>query len=182
MKRGEPLDKGLIQIYCGNGKGKTTAAIGQGIRAVGQGLKVIMIQFLKSTSTGEVIALKQLEPHFKVFCFEKERDFFWNLKEDQKKELQNEIYNGMNFAKKVLDVRECDILILDEILGVLENQLVDEEEILTLIEHKPEDMELILTGRTITSCIAEKSHYISTIECTKHPFEQGIEARKGIEY
>lgn len=182
MKRGEPLKKGLIQIYCGNGKGKTTAAIGQGIRALGHELKVIMIQFLKATPTGEVAILKKLEPDFKVFRFEKPRDFFWNLNEEQKKELKYEILNGINFAKKVLDTRECDMLILDEILGVVENHLLTEEEILALLEHKPDEMELILTGRIVPPNIAKKAHYISTINATKHPFEQGISARQGIEY
>ncbi|NLK21570.1 MAG: cob(I)yrinic acid a,c-diamide adenosyltransferase [Epulopiscium sp.] len=176
------MDLGLIQVYSGDGKGKTTAAIGQGIRAIGQGMKVIMIQFLKSSYTGELQTLKKLEPDFKVFRFEKPRDFFWNLNEDEKKELKNEIINAMNFANKVLDTGECDILILDEILGAIENDLVDEKEVCNLLDHKPREMEVILTGRKLTNAIKDRVHYISVIESVKHPISGGIEARKGIEY
>ncbi|NMA83499.1 MAG: cob(I)yrinic acid a,c-diamide adenosyltransferase [Epulopiscium sp.] len=182
MKRGEPLDKGFIQVYCGTGKGKTTAAIGQGIRAVGHDLKVIMIQFLKSNPTGELQTLKKLEPDFKVFRFEKPRDFFWNLDEEQKNELKNEIQNGVNFAKKILDTRECDVLILDEILAVVENGLMEEEDLLHMLTLRPDDMEMILTGRILPQKIASKAHYISNIEAVKHPLQYGLEAREGIEY
>jgi cob(I)alamin adenosyltransferase len=176
------MNLGLIQVYCGEGKGKTTAAIGQGIRAIGQSMKVIMIQFLKSSSTGELQTLKKLEPDFKVFRFEKPRDFFWNLTEEEKKELRTEIINGLNFAKKVLDTRECDILILDEILAVIENNLVAEKEICDLLDHKPEGIEIILTGRKLTQGIKERANYISEIQEERHPMNQGIEARKGVEF
>ncbi|MBM6860412.1 cob(I)yrinic acid a,c-diamide adenosyltransferase, partial [Clostridium saudiense] len=96
------LEKGLVQVYTGNGKGKTTASIGLGIRAYGNGLKVIMIQFLKSGVTGELEVLNNLGENFKVYRFEKEKDFTWNLTEEQKEELQKEISEGFNFAKKVV--------------------------------------------------------------------------------
>lgn len=176
------MDLGLIQVYIGNGKGKSTAAIGQGIRAVGQDMKVIMIQFLKTSSTGEIQTLKKLEPDFKVFRFEKPRGFFWTLNEEEKKELKNEVMNGINFAKKVLDTQECDMLILDEILGVIENNLITEDEICRFLDNKPEGTEVILTGRRLPKRIKEKAHYISRIEEVKHPIHSGIKARKGIEF
>lgn len=176
------MNLGLIQVYCGEGKGKSTAAIGQGIRAIGQGMKVIMIQFLKSSFTGEIPILKKLEPDFKVFRFEKPRDFFWNLNEEEKKELKNEVINGINFTKKVLDTGECDLLILDEILGVIQNNLVSEKEICELLDHKPSGMEIILTGRELSEGIKQRAHYISRIKEERHPIYEGIEARRGIEY
>lgn len=176
------MDKGLIQVYCGNGKGKTTAAIGQGVRAVGHGLKVIMIQFLKGNPTGEMETLKDLEPNFKLFRFERERDFFWNLSTEEKEELKIDLKNALNFARKVLDTRQCDILILDEILGALKNHMIDEKELLEIIDEKPSEIEIILTGRQLPDSIKMKADYVSTINDTKHPFEQGIGARKGIEY
>jgi len=176
------MNLGLIQVYYGEGKGKTTAAIGQGIRAIGQGLKVIMIQFLKSSSTGELETLKKLEPDFKVFRFEKPRDFFWNLNEEEKKELKTEIINGINFAKKVLDTRECDILILDEVLATIENNIISEKEICDLLDRKPQEIEVILTGRRLPEGVKERADYISEIKAVKHPFNQGIAARKGIEF
>lgn len=181
-KRGDGLIQGLIQVYCGEGKGKTTAAIGQGIRAVGQNLKVIMVQFLKSSFSGEMEALKQLEPEFKLFRFEKERDFFWNLTDTEKEDIKIEIENGINFVKKVLDTEECDVIILDEILGVLKNHLYPTEEFCKIIDDKPESIEMILTGRELPDIIAQRADYISTIQVIKHPIEKGIQARQGIEY
>ncbi|TCK90617.1 cob(I)yrinic acid a,c-diamide adenosyltransferase [Natranaerovirga hydrolytica] len=176
------MKKGLTQVYCGTGKGKTTAAIGQGVRATGHGLKVIMIQFLKGRPTGEVEALKNLEPEFKVFKFEKQKKFFFEMDEEQKADLKSDIKNALNFAKKVLDTKECDVLILDEILGVIENQLFTEDEIINLIENKSDEIELIITGRILPERIKSMADYISTIEETKHPFYKGVTARKGIEY
>lgn len=176
------MEIGLVQIYCGEGKGKTTAAIGQGIRAVGKGLKVIMIQFLKGGSSSELKTLAKLEPEFKVFRFEKARGFFHELSYNDKEELKMEIANAMKFARKIYDTKECDILILDEILGVIENNILTEDQIISFIEGKPTSMELILTGRKLPSTVASKADYISEILAVKHPFEKGIGAREGIEY
>lgn len=176
------LDKGLVQVYCGNGKGKTTAAIGLGIRAVGRDFKVIMIQFLKHADTGEAKTLKLLEPKFKVFHFEKPRGFTWTLTPEEREEKKAEIKNAINFARKVLDTGECDILILDEILGAIQAGFVEEEEICQLIDNKLEGTELVLTGRVLPKSIAQRSDYISEIEAVKHPMTHGISAREGIEH
>ncbi|MEF9959866.1 MAG: cob(I)yrinic acid a,c-diamide adenosyltransferase [Niameybacter sp.] len=176
------MKQGLTQIYCGPGKGKTTAVIGLGIRALGNNLKVIMIQFLKNDNTGECKLLKTLEPGFKIFHFEKERGFTWTLTEEEKGELVQEIHMALKFAKKVMDTGECDILILDEILGVLQLGFADVEEITQLIDEKPEFMELVLTGRNLPDEIKERADYVSCIDAVKHPMEQGIRARAGIEF
>ncbi|ONI43654.1 cob(I)yrinic acid a,c-diamide adenosyltransferase [Candidatus Epulonipiscioides gigas] len=176
------MREGLVQIYCGDGKGKTTASIGLGIRAVGSGLKVIMIQFLKSDTSGEIKVLKTLEPNFKTFHFEKQHGFFWELSDEEKSELKNEIEIAMKFAKKVMDTEECDVLILDEILGVIENNLYSEDLLVDFIVSKKDTVELILTGRNVPEKIKDISDYISNITKEKHPMDIGIEARKGIEY
>ncbi len=176
------LDKGLVQVYCGNGKGKTTAAIGLGIRAIGQDFKVIMIQFLKHGDTGECETLKLLEPKFKVFHFEKPKGFTWTLTPEQREDKKAEIQNAINFARKVLDTGECDILILDEILGAIDAGFVAEEEICQIIDQKPEGVEIVLTGRVLPESIAKRADYISKIEAVKHPKDKDISARKGIEY
>ncbi|MGL6174397.1 MAG: cob(I)yrinic acid a,c-diamide adenosyltransferase [Cellulosilyticaceae bacterium] len=176
------MEKGLVQIYCGNGKGKTTAAIGLGIRAIGSKLKVIMIQFLKNDDTGECKALKELEPQFKVFHFEKKRGFTWTLTEEEKIELKNEIKMAMKFAKKVMDTGECDILILDEVLGSIAGGFITTEELGELIDDKPEYVELILTGRDAPEEIKNRANYISQIDAIRHPMTKGIDARRGIEY
>lgn len=176
------MEKGLVQIYCGNGKGKTTAAIGLGIRAIGRDLKVIMIQFLKHSDTGECKTLKGLEPDFKVFHFEKPRGFTWSLTPEEREEKKIEIKNAMNFARKVLETGECDILILDEILGAIQGGFIVEDEICNMIDNKPDTVELVLTGRVLPDSIAEKAGYISKIEAVKHPMTEGISAREGIEH
>ena len=174
--------QGLTQVYCGTGKGKTTAAIGLGIRAIGNGMKVIMIQFLKNDDTGECKLLKQLEPNFKVFHFEKNRGFTWTLSEEEKKELKQEIDMAVKFARKVMDTGECDILILDEILAAVQHGYVSLETLTELVESRPEAMELVLTGRVLPEALKDKVDYISYIEAVKHPMEKGMEARAGIEY
>ena len=176
------MENGLVQIYCGKGKGKTTAAIGLGIRAIGNDYDVIMIQFLKHDTTGECKMIKSLEPHFKVFHFEKKRGFTWQISEDEKQELKSGTSNALKFASKVMDTGQCDVLILDELLNSIELGFVTEEEVCELIDGKSEDVELVLTGRTLPESIAQRAHYISRIDEVKHPMQKGIDARRGIEY
>lgn len=176
------MEKGLIQVYTGTGKGKTTAAIGQGIRTIGRGNKVYMVQFLKSGMTGELETVKRLEPDFKIFRFEKPKGFVWNLTQEQLEELKGEIRQAFDFIKEVLNNKECDMLIMDEIMGVLSNKLLDVTDVVRLLKGKPEDMEIILTGRNVPEEIREIADYISDINCVKHPFEKGIPAREGIEF
>lgn len=176
------LEKGLVQVYTGNGKGKTTASIGLGIRAYGNGLKVIMIQFLKSGVTGELNVLNKLGENFKVYRFEKEKDFTWNLTEEEKKELKKEIEEGFNFAKKVLQENMCDMLILDEVMAAINGGYINVEDVLELIENKNDKMELVLTGRNVPKAIADKSDLITEMKDIKHYFNDGVPARKGIEF
>lgn len=176
------LSRGLVQGYTGDGKGKTTAAIGQGIRAYGNGLKVAMIQFLKGGPTGELTTFKELGDNFKVYRFEKQRDFVWNLDEKEVIELKKEIREGFNFAKKLISENQCDILIMDEIMGVLKNKFITAQEVSELIDNKPYNMELILTGRDIPKEILEKCDLVTEMKCVKHYFEKGIPSRKGIEF
>ncbi len=176
------MENGLVQVYYGTGKGKTTAAIGLGVRAIGNDYKVIMIQFLKNDMTGECRILKDLEPYFKVFHFEKRRGFTWQLTPEEKQELRSETTNALKFASKVMDTGECDVLILDEVLNSVEAGIISEEELYELICNKSDDVELVLTGRKLPICIAEKADYISHIDDIKHPMEKGRDARAGIEY
>lgn len=110
-------EKGLTQIYCGPGKGKTSVAIGQAIRAVGYGKRAIVIQFLKGRATSRLDYLNAMEPEVRLFRFEKKDKFYEDLTDEEKKEENLNIRNGLNFARKVLLTEECDMLILDEIRG-----------------------------------------------------------------
>lgn len=175
------LEKGLIQIYTGNGKGKTTAAIGQGLRSSGRGLNVYMVQFLKSSDTGELKVLAGI-PNFSVFRFEKQRGFFWTLSEEEKLQLKKDIDKALEFVANVISSSECDVLILDEVMGALSNGLIDLERMLHLLRSKPESMEVILTGRNAPQELIEIADYVSEIRPVKHPFEKGIASRNGIEF
>ena len=140
------MEKGSITIFCGEGKGKTSAALGQGIFGASRGKSVIIIQFLKGKTGERIDFIKRLEPEIKVFSFEKFDSDYQSLSpEEQKEEVMN-IRNGMNFARKVLSTDGCDILILDEVLGLVDKKIITVEELIALMEAKEENTELVLTG------------------------------------
>jgi len=176
------IQKGLVQIYTGDGKGKTTAALGQGMRAAGRQYTVYMIQFLKGMHSGEIDAVQNLHPYFQIFRFGQTEKFFYALSEKEKSECCQDVRRGYRFALEMMKKGECDILILDEIMGALYNQLITVYEACSLIHHKPEQMELILTGRDAPQELIELADYVSEIKMVKHPFSKGIKAREGIEY
>lgn len=176
------LQKGYIQVYTGDGKGKTTAAVGLATRAAGDGFKVYMVQFLKGGHTGELESAKKLQPEFQIFRFEKPRGFFWTLDDEEKKELKKEINKAYEFCMESLKNNECDILIMDEVMGVLANKLLTEEQLLQLLDSKPENIEIILTGRNVPESIIKKADLVTEMKEIKHYFREGVPAREGIEY
>ena len=160
-------EKGLTQIYCGPGKGKTSVAIGQAIRAVGHGKRAIVIQFLKGRATSRLDYLNAMEPEVRLFRFEKKDKYYEDLTEEEKKEENLNIRNGLNFARKVLLTEECDMLILDEILGALEFGIVSEEEIESLIKAKDYETELIMTGNVVTEALKNAADRVVSLEVIK---------------
>lgn len=176
------LNEGFVQIYTGNGKGKTTAAIGQGIRAYGNGLKVIMVQFLKSGKTGELNTMDELGENFEIFRFEKKRGFVWTLTEEEKLEVKKEVKVAYDFILDVIENCKCDMLIIDEIMGVLKNEFLSVEDVLNLIRKKPKNMELIMTGRNVPEEIVDKANLVTEMKEIKHYYKEGVTARKGVEF
>ena len=172
--------QGLIHIYTGDGKGKTTASLGLGIRAAGRSFKVVMVQFLKSSVTGEMNIIEKLD-NFEVHRFERPRGFFWTLDEKQKAELKEDIDKAMNFVEQRLILGDCDMLILDEVMGAIKNELIDTDSFVQLLKAKNPNMEVVLTGRNAPAELIEIADYVSEIHAVKHPFEKGIPARTGIE-
>lgn len=160
-------EKGLTQIYCGPGKGKTSVAIGQAIRAVGYGKRAIVIQFLKGRATSRLDYLNAMELEVRLFRFEKKDKFYEDLTDEEKKEENLNIRNGLNFARKVLLTEECDMLILDEILGALEFGIVSEEEIESLIQAKDYETELIMTGNVVTEALKNAADRVVSLEVIK---------------
>lgn len=146
------MEKGTIQIYHGIGQGKSAAALGNAIRFAAEGKRAIIIQFLKSEVNTEYF--EKLEPEIKIFRFERTKEGFDDLSEEQKQEEIINIKNGLNYAKKVLGTGECDLLILDEFLGVLDEGIVSEQDIIEALEGRSITTNVIITGLNITPGIA----------------------------
>lgn len=161
------MDRKIVQVFYGAGKGKTSAAVGQCIRAASLGQSVIIIQFLKGKDAEEFNFLERLEPDIKLFRFEKSNGSYDELPDSQKKEERQNILNGFNFAKKVIDTGECDVLVLDEVLNLLDWDIVSAEDIIHLIQLKDDYCRLVLTGRRLPAEIAEHADVISKIELEK---------------
>lgn len=140
------MEKGQITVFCGEGKGKTSAALGQAIFGASRGKSVIIIQFLKGKTGEKIDFIKRLEPEIKVFSFEKSDTDYQSLTPEAQQEEVMNIRNGLNFARKVLSTDGCDMLILDEVLGVVDKGIITQEELLALLEAKEEYMDLVLTG------------------------------------
>ena len=147
----------MIQVICGPGKGKTASALGRGVSALIRGKNVIMVQFLKgSMDSDNMEVLKRLEPEFKLFRFEKSPMVFDRLSDEEKEEARINIRNGLNFSKKVLVTGECDILILDEILGIPDEGIITLEELCALItQARQSEAELIMTGTVYPAALDE---------------------------
>ena len=160
-------ERGLPHISCGPGKGKTSVAIGQAVRAVGHGKRTIVIQFLKGKATTQLDYLSVLEPDIRLFRFEKKDKYYEDLTEEEKQEENLNIRNGLNFARKVLITEECEMLILDEILSALELGIVSEEEVKGLIKAKDDETELILTGNMVTEALKEAADRVVSLEIIK---------------
>lgn len=139
------MDKGIIQIYYGEGQGKTSAALGNAIRKASNGQSAYVVQFMKGQLDTEY--LTRLEPEVKVFHFERCSEGFDALDEAEKQEQKQNIQNGLNFAKKALVTGQCDMLVLDEVLGLVKEGMATEDQILEVLQAKSLYTDVILTGR-----------------------------------
>lgn len=161
------MGKRIVQVFYGPGKGKTSAAVGQCIRAASLGQSVIIIQFLKGKDAEEFNFLERLEPDIKLFRFEKSEESYDFLLPSQQKEEKQNILNGFNFAKKVIDTGECDVLVLDEVLGLLDIGLIEVSDIIKLIELRDDYTRLVLTGRNLPEELREYVNIISKLDLEK---------------
>ena len=172
------MKTGIVQVYTGNGKGKTTAAVGLGLRAVGHGMKVFMLQFMKGDPEyGELLALNKIEgfdylqsglPTFVVRGNPSEEDL----------RLARE---GLEKAKELLKEGSYDLVILDEINCAVDYGLLSVRDVLDLMEMKPPNVELVLTGRRAPKEIIDTADLVSEVREVKHPYARGLESREGIE-
>lgn len=159
------MRQGTIHIYSGDGHGKSSAALGNAVQAANSGRNVVIIQFLKGLVESEF--LKKLEPAIKLFRFEKSDMDFVKLSEEEKKEEIQNIKNGLNFAKKVLTTGEYDVVILDEVLGLIDNKIITAKELKTILEAKSEEVDVIMTGIYLCDEICMLADEISKIETVK---------------
>lgn len=161
------MKQGKLQVYCGSGKGKTTAALGQAIKEASRGRSVFIIQFLKGRQPEEISFIQRLEPEVKLFRFQRREAAFLDLNpQEQAEEIMN-MKNGLGFAKKVLATGECDVLILDEILGLVEQGIATLDDIRMLLDEASDDTELIFTGIKLFPQIVEWADCVYQISVVK---------------
>ncbi len=174
-----PLERGLVQVYTGSGKGKTTAALGLALRAAGHGFKTYIIQFMKGwPDYGELFSIECL-PTVSLRQFGRAE---FVDKENPDPEDVRMAHDALRHAAEAMESDEYDILILDEINVALDFGLLALEEALRLLDAKPPTLELVLTGRNAPPEIIQRADLVTEMLAIKHPFAKGVEARKGIEY
>lgn len=170
---------GLIHLYCGDGKGKTTAALGLALRAAGAGKQVVFTQFFKDGSSSEVEPLTAL-PGVRVFHADTVRGFYRNMTPTQREQAGKD-YTAL-FRQVTQAAREADLLILDEIVSACNRGVVPEKLVTDFLREKPARLEVVLTGRNPSAALLELADYITEMRKLRHPFDRGIGARKGIEF
>lgn len=179
------LDQGLVQVYTGNGKGKTTAALGLALRALGRGMRVCIYQFLKppGVETGEALMAEKLGPAFRLVQLEEPWSLDDSLEDpEQVRRMMQAIKTALPEIVDAVSSGEWDVVVLDEIVFCLSKGLITESELFELFEAREESVELILTGRGATPALIEEADLVTEMIAVKHPYEAGIPARAGIEY
>ncbi len=173
------LKKGIIQVYTGNGKGKTTAAFGLALRALGRGLKVCFIQFLKGDSTDEGcrIALKN-NKNFEFASYGTGKFIINKPSQEDRSEAEKALLH----AKKCIQRKKHNLVILDELTLAVNLNLIELEEVIKIFKTKPKNVELIITGRNVDSKIIELADLVTEMKKIKHPYDRGLQSREGIEF
>lgn len=161
------MGQGLVHIYSGDGHGKSPAALGQAVLSAAAGEEVVIIQFLKGKGVNDSEFISRLEPEIKIFRFEKSDVNFDELSEEKKNEEIFNIKNGLNFAKKVLATGECDLLILDEVLGLIDNGIITPDDLKMILEGRDEETDIIMTGISLNDEICMLADEVSKIETMK---------------
>ena len=173
------MEQGLVQIYTGDGKGKTTAAIGLAMRAIGKGFRVFMVQFLKGREYGEVATSKMLPDSFTLV--QSGLDTFVKKDEPSDEDLRL-AHEGLDLARKAIMGGEWDIVILDEVNVAVELGVLKVAEVLPLIDERPSGVEVVLTGRYAPAEFCERADLITEMKKVKHCYDEGVGMREGIEF
>ena len=174
-------EKGLIHVYFGENKGKTTAAVGLSVRVAGYGKRVVFAQFLKGRATGEIAPLEKLG--IEIIRTDKNKKFLWEMTPEQREECQSIQSDLLSEVEELMkNGEQVDLLVLDEALNATSRDLLDEERLKEFVKNKPEHMELVLTGRPLPEWLIETADYITEMKKHKHPYDQGVNGREAIEY
>lgn len=175
------MEQGLLHIYCGDGKGKTTCATGLAVRCAGAGGKVLWVQFLKKDTSGERKSLEKL-PNITLLPGYENIKFTFSMTEEEKTQAAS------FYKRQLLEIRELvkkqfyDLLIMDEAIGAINTGMLEEEEVVTFLNEKPKGLEVVLTGREPSDQMVSLADYVTNMQKIKHPFDRGISARKMIEW
>ena len=171
----------MLHIYCGNGKGKTTAAMGLALRAAGQGWRVVIAQFLKGEQSGERLALSHV-PGVRLLEVPKTVTFSFRMTEREREEAAERFLRLCSQCEALMAQGEAQLLVLDEVCAAVNTGLLPLERLLDLIGTAPEGTELVLTGRAPAPALVRRADYVTEMRPLRHPYEKGVKARRGIEY
>ena len=177
------MNKGCIQLYYGDGKGKTTAAMGQVVRCVGHGFKVLVYQFLKEPNSGEVSVIRNL-PGVEYIENDGPIPFLFNLTEEQKEHYRKVFGKKFELVKEKFYSGEYDLVVLDEVIDAYNLETIDKEDLHAMMDNKPEGTELVITGHKYgmnIDALIERADYVTNFTKEKHPFDLGMPCRVGIE-
>ena len=179
------FEKGLVQIYTGDGKGKTTAAFGLALRAAGHGASVLIYQFLKpdTLELGERGLLTTQCENVTIKCLDEPWDMFKSMHDEaQMQRVRDAIHVAIQDLETAAHEKYYDLIVLDEIVFCLNQGLAQMDDIIKLIEHRDEQVELVMTGRGASDELIELADLVTEMRLVKHPYNNGTSARKGIEY
>ena len=169
---------GLVHIYTGNGKGKTTAAFGLAFRAAGRGLNVLIVQFLKpSDGYGEQLACGRF-PNVELLCLGLDHFISKNPKQEDIDAARSALDKTLN----LMSTGKYDVVVMDEAINAVRMKLITDTELIEALKSRPEHIEVVMTGRGITPALEEYADYVTEMGLVKHPYDRGIQARAGIEY
>ena len=171
---------GLIHYYYGYGKGKTTAALGLMTRALGHGMRVVLVQFLKDEDSGE-IHFFQDHPHVTILRSKAGTGMPWDMGEQERQETLAVHNRNLQEAQRIVQSGQCDLLVLDEVSDAVQLGLLNKALLLSFLQNKPNVLEIVMTGHKPLQCCMKIADYVTRMEKKRHPFDSGIDARIGIE-
>lgn len=175
------MNKGLIHLYCGEGKGKTSAAIGLAVRAAGRGLRVVLLRLMKDCDSGELNSLRDLKS-VKILPVPEKLKFVFRMTPDEKAEYRELTLGLLAQAGEYINSNQADVLIIDEACSAVTTGILELSELTGFLNNKPDGLEVVLTGRDPPDELVELADYVSEIRKVKHPYDRDIGPRKGIEW